>query len=490
MRKSNLRVNAILNVIKTSLSILFPLITYPYALRTIGTSGLGKVSYTASIVSYFSLFAMLGVATYGVREGAKKRENKEELNAFVSEVFSINVITTLIAYVALMVMLLFVQQLKDYRWLILIQSISIAFTTVGMDWINTIFEDFKRLTIRSIITHIVSLCLLFLIVHTPDDYYRYASLSVVTNCIICISNLIYIHKKVDVRITFSASLKKHINPLLIMFANNVAILVYVNFDTTMLGWIKGDFDVGLYAVPVKIYSVLKTMLAAVYAVAIPRLAQYANEKKYDDYKKTYSSLCGYLTTLLVPTCVGFGCVSYEILYIMGRSEATGGTLAMQILAGSLFFAIYGGLVTAVMNITIGREKSNLIATILSASLNFGLNFVFIPLFSLHGAAFTTLLSELFVLVFCIFKNRDVFYLVEYSKIAKPLFQSIIGSLLIIAITVIGKSVITNVFIRLICIVAASAFLYAIVMLVTRNECAIWAITKAKNKMMAKRAIRK
>ena len=76
MKKKSIGINAILNLVKSALSIMFPLITYPYALRVLGADGIGKVSYTNSIISYFSLIAMLGVSTYAIREGAKIRERK------------------------------------------------------------------------------------------------------------------------------------------------------------------------------------------------------------------------------------------------------------------------------------------------------------------------------------------------------------------------------------------------------------------------------
>ena len=74
MKEKNIGINAILNVIKSCLSVIFPLITYPYALRILGADGIGKVTYGESIVSYFLLIAMLGITTYAVREGAKRKK--------------------------------------------------------------------------------------------------------------------------------------------------------------------------------------------------------------------------------------------------------------------------------------------------------------------------------------------------------------------------------------------------------------------------------
>ena len=73
-------VNAALNLFKTALSIIFPLITYPYISRILGVENLGKINYTASIVGYFSLIAALGISTYTIREGGRIRSNSEKLS--------------------------------------------------------------------------------------------------------------------------------------------------------------------------------------------------------------------------------------------------------------------------------------------------------------------------------------------------------------------------------------------------------------------------
>ena len=59
--------NALLNAIRNGLSIIFPLITYPYAFRVLHAEGIGKVNYAVSIVNYFFLFAALGISEYAVR---------------------------------------------------------------------------------------------------------------------------------------------------------------------------------------------------------------------------------------------------------------------------------------------------------------------------------------------------------------------------------------------------------------------------------------
>ena len=97
--------------------------------------------------------------------------------------------------------------------------------------------------------------MLFVLVKQPSDYYMYALLAITTNGITRISNWFYCRKYAKVQITLKPNISKHAKPILILFANAVAVSIYVNFDTTMLGWMQGDYYVGLYAVAVRVYTI-------------------------------------------------------------------------------------------------------------------------------------------------------------------------------------------------------------------------------------------
>ena len=83
----SIKKNAVLNIIRTLLSIIFPLVTFPYVTRVLGPVGLGKTQFASNFISYFVMFAGLGIGTYGIREIAKKRDDKQELSKVFKEIF-------------------------------------------------------------------------------------------------------------------------------------------------------------------------------------------------------------------------------------------------------------------------------------------------------------------------------------------------------------------------------------------------------------------
>lgn len=176
----SLKVNTVLNIIKTCSSIIFPLVTYPYVSRVLMPENIGKVNFASTYVGYFSLIATLGINTYAIRECAKNQKDRTKLNAVASQIYSMNVCTTVVAYVLLALSLVFFRSINGYRQLIIIQSTIILFTMLGADWINTAMEDFAYITIRTVAFQFISLILTLLFVKKPEDCLIYAGITVLS----------------------------------------------------------------------------------------------------------------------------------------------------------------------------------------------------------------------------------------------------------------------------------------------------------------------
>ena len=180
MKEKSIKINAVLNVMKTVLSLVFPLITFPYITRVLQVNAIGKYDFSVSVISYFSLIAALGITTYAVREGTKYRGD-QEMNQFASEIFSINLYATIVSYILLFLALMFVDKLKSYNIVIGILSLEILLATLSVVWIYNIYEDFGYITFVTFILQFVSIILMLLFVHSADDLYKYVIISVISS---------------------------------------------------------------------------------------------------------------------------------------------------------------------------------------------------------------------------------------------------------------------------------------------------------------------
>ena len=79
-KKKSLTKNYIYNASYQVLALITPLITTPYLSRVLEADGIGVYSFTTSIVSYFTMFGVLGTLSYGNREIAYLQEETSAIN--------------------------------------------------------------------------------------------------------------------------------------------------------------------------------------------------------------------------------------------------------------------------------------------------------------------------------------------------------------------------------------------------------------------------
>ncbi|MDO4473068.1 MAG: oligosaccharide flippase family protein [Eubacteriales bacterium] len=396
-KQKSITVNLIANGIKTLMSVLFPLITFPYASRILGTAGIGKVNYASSIISYFAMFAALGINTYAVREGARIRDDKEKFSKFAQEILNINLVTTVVSYMALFVFLRF-PVLDGYKKLLIICSVGIVFTTIGMEWLFVIKEEYAYITKRAVLFQFISLCLLFLMVKSKDDYCKYAALSVISSGGSAILNLWHSRKIVDWRMSCLHEYKKHLMPILLIFGTSVASSIYMTMDTTMLGAMRGDDATGIYTAAVKINSVVSTLIGTVSSTILPRVSYYIGNGLKKEYERLMKSSVDMLLMIAMPTSIGMMCTSDILILLFSGSEFLAGSLAAKILSAKVVIGAVNRILAYQICIPHKKDKDVLISTICGAVFNLIANAILIPRFGVTGASVATLFSEVVVLI--------------------------------------------------------------------------------------------
>lgn len=395
MRKTekSMGVNALLNGLKTILSIVFPLITYPYAARVLQVENMGKIAFSNSIVNYFILLAGLGITTYAIREGARIRDDKEKLDKFVSEMFSINLLSSMVSLSLLAMIVCWIPHFHSYTALIFVQSLAIIGNVIGVVWMYSIVEDYAYITVRSLIVHCIALVLMFVFVHDESDYIIYAATTVVANVGANVFNFIHARKYVKIRLTRKLNLTQHLKPILIIFVSAVTTTIYVNSDNTLLGFLADEYHVGLYSIAVNVYTVLKNCMAAVVLVSLPRLSNYLAAGRNDEYVKTATAIIKTLFVFLLPVIVGVFVTADAIIRLVGGPTYGEAVMSLKILSVSLFFSILATYYTNTVLLPLKMELVVLRGTVMSALINIVLNFLLLGKFKQNGAAFTTLIAE-------------------------------------------------------------------------------------------------
>lgn len=483
MKKPSLALNAFLNGLRSVLNILFPLITFPYVSRKLTVSGIGVYNFSDSIVNYFLLIAGLGINVYAMREGAKYRNNKKEIEKFSSEVFTINIFSTIISYLLLFLCLIIFSKLRNYYMCILIFSLEIFFTTIGTEWIYQIYEDYTYITLRSCLFQIASLILLFIFVKRPQDYLNYAIITVFSVVGPNILNFFHAKKYCRIYLNLHFNYKKHLIPILILFASNIATMIYVNSDITLLGFLKSNYIVGIYSISSKIYQMVKTLVAALLIVTIPRLAMLFGNHKIKEYKKILTKLVNVMVILALPASTGLFMLAKEVILIISGPHFLRSVNSLRILCFATFFSILAWILNDCVLIPAKKEKQLLKNTLISALINVVFNLIFIPILNENSAAISTILAEISMfglnyldsghIVKDIFKSRDFF---------KNLASSLMGCIGIVVVCFLCDKGWNGIILKTIISVILSVIMYGAILVFLRNKIALQTIKEIKLRM--------
>lgn len=464
MSNNGLKKNTIYSVIKTCSAIVFPLITFPYISRVLLAENVGKINFGLSIVSYFTLIAGLGISTYAIRECAAVKNDRKKLGNIASQIYSINIITTIVAYGLLLCTLLFYNKMGNYRLLITIQSLSIVFTTIGADWLNTATEDFGYITIRTVLFQLISLILMFAFVHEPKDYYKYAVISLVSSSGANLVNVWYRRKYCKLRFTLEINWKKHFTPIVYMFVMILAQTILNSVDTTMLGLIHGDLAVGIYSTATKISNIISQLGGAIMWVVIPRLSIYFAEKNYSEINNMLKTVLVFLTTLGFPLALGTIFVADDIITIIaGKGYEPSANVLRVLMIGFLISQFSGFLGNAIL-LPSKQEKYYMLVCVVSALVNIVTNYIFIPKYGAVAAAGTTVLSTVVVVVLLLFKVDNN---IKISRIRDVFVPQVVGTLLIVGICMFFRNI-NNIWIRIFLQVGLSIVGYGMVQLLMHN----------------------
>ena len=403
----SVKYNFIMNFILTATQFLFPLITFPYVSRVLGAAANGKVSFAASVANYFMLVASLGIPTYGIRACAQVRDDKKLLSKTVKEIFAINMVMTVLVVSTYLLCINTIPRLARDKILFYINGANILLNMFGMNWVFQALEQYDYITIRSILFKIISIGLMFILVHTRDDYVIYGEITVFAAVGSYILNFVRLQRIIDWHVKGQLEIKKHINPILVLFAQSLAVSIYTNLDTVMLGFLKTDTDVGDYNASVKIKSILLSLVSSLGNVLLPRMSYYAKNGMIDRFKIMTLKALNFTVMLAVPLSAFFVLFGKEAILLLAGSEYLGAVLSAQIITLAVIPNGLTGVLGVQVLTAIEKEKCVLYSVIAGAATDFILNLLMIPRYGAAGAALATLIAEIVVLFIQIWYTREI-----------------------------------------------------------------------------------
>ena len=319
---SSLKTNVVLNFVNTMTGIIFPVITFPYAARILLPEGIGTVNFLQSIVNYIVLLTSLGIPMYAVREVARYRDDEHKRNVTTVEIILLSVVLCLGGYVIVWLLGEYVPQINAQPALFYVLSLTILFTSLGVNWFYQAVEDFKFITVRALAFRFLAMISLFIFVKTKDDLLAYALISVGASVGNNIINFIHLRKYVSFHQFNWSELRiwRHLRPSLHIFVFNLITSIYLNLNTVMLGFMQGDSAVGLYTAGNKISHIALTVVASLGVVMLPRCANLVERGQLDEFASVTGKSYRFVTALSLPVTLGLMLLAVPVIALFCGQE--------------------------------------------------------------------------------------------------------------------------------------------------------------------------
>lgn len=442
IQQKSIKKNFLYNIILNLLNIVFPLITFPYVSRVLSPEGIGKVDFSLSVVQYFILIALVGIPTYAVRECARYRDDKEKLTKTVQEILLINFCMIILSYILFVFVIFSVDSLRPYRILILIASFNIVSTSIGVEWFYQAIEEYKFITTRNIFFKLISLILIFILVKDENDYITYGFITVLSTLLGYIYNFIYANKYISLfRKHDNYEIKKHIKPILMLFAMSISVSIYINLDKVMLGFLSGDKAVGIYTAANKMIRVVLALVTSLGTVLLPRMSYYIEKNDNTQIKNLINKSLNFILMLSIPSAIGIFILARPIILLLAGQDYLEAIPTIRIICPIILAIALSNLIGIQILISYKKERITLISTIIGAIVNFSLNMILIPYLQQDGAAIGTLIAEWVVtLVQIIFAYK---YIKDELSL-KNILTYICGGILIILAVFVVKVFVNNI----------------------------------------------
>ena len=395
--------NIIFSIGYNLLTIIVPFVTAPHLARVLGAERVGSYTYVQSIASYFLMFGLLGMRSYGNRTIARVRDSKNERSAVFWQLYYMQILTGMIAFSLYLCYLL----LFDHKnlSLSLIICLYVATGFLNIDWFCDGMEDFSSIAKRTLLIKVLNLIFVFAFVRSENDLDKYciimsagylASAGLLWPSVL--QKIVYIRPKIK-------DVVRHLRGNILLFIPTIAASVYQIMDKIMIGRLAGEAELAYYEYAEKITQIPMLLFTALGAVMLSRMSHVFSK----DDGKAFDTL-GYSMDLSFTIgssfCFGLAAIANELVLVYyGFAFSASGSILITLTPMILLYG-WANVIRMQYVIPNNLDYVYISSTIIGAFVNLIFNLIFIPRYHAIGAAVGTLAAQLAVaIVFTVYTRK-------------------------------------------------------------------------------------
>ena len=334
----------------------------------------------------------MGVGLLGVREIAAVKEDKKRRDQVYSSVLALNLLFTLVSLGIYLLCVVTIPKLCQYDELFYIGTAKILFTVFLVEWFFTGVENFRYITLRSILIKVLYIISVFLFVRDTSDYRLYFILTVGVVVLNALINQLYIREFVRVRWN-NIQLFKYLKQNVTLGIYTLMTSMYLTFNVMYLGLVSNNTEVGYYTTAFKLYSVVLGFFTAFTNVMLPRMSSLLANGEKDRFQKLVNRSFSVMSTCCIPLILCSMIMAPQIVYILSGPGYEGAILPMRIIMPAAFAVGVAQVLAIQVLMPMKKDKVLLVASIIGAVVSLLINLLVVPYIESVGSAVVLLCSE-------------------------------------------------------------------------------------------------
>lgn len=406
--------------------MILGLIFTAFIARDLGASDFGIFSFALSFTSLFALVVDVGFNQLITREFSR---DKSKINNYIGNVVSIKLILGVIYFLLIFVLINFIENTSSTRFTVYLFAIYIIFASfIGLfKGVFNSYEDMEYTSFITIIEKIIIVSIGISLLYWEKKLIYVVLAYPIGGLISVILCAIIIKKYTSLTIRFDFETWKNlINDAIPFGIFSIFLVINYRVDTVMLSFMKSDYDVGLYNAAYTLVSSLSIIPISFIGALFPLLSRISTDSK-DSLGYTYEKSLKYLLLIAIPIVFGTIILADKIILTIYGKEYTPSILALQILVISIIPVFMHNVFGAII-LALNKEKSAVFMWGGCSLINIILNYMLIPVFSLYGASFTTVISETVICIqFYYFVSKHLGKISIKQMFYKPLLGSLLMS---------------------------------------------------------------
>jgi len=365
--------------------------------RYLGVSNFGIFGFAVSLTGMLSILFDLGIGIHSVRHIATDYDSAPK---YLGNIIPLKGLFSIVGFIIIFFVLI---AMKSNELTITV-TLLFAIEQIIKKYVELMtatfqaFEEGKYQGICNTILNTLLLIFILITIFTDLGFYGITISYILANLIALIYGYHVLNKHlVKPQYEFDNQFCKTITLAALPFAATAILSsIYYSIDIVMLTNMIGDYATGIYNATYKLISVLTLFYSVYSAVFFPVMSKFFknNEKML---LISYEKSIKYLMLIIVPVAVATMFYSADIIYLIYGHQFDEAASVLPILIWTVCLLFISGAGNTLLNASY-KEVTVTKIYFIAAIFNVMLNLILIPYLSYIGAAITTVLSDVLIVV--------------------------------------------------------------------------------------------